>query len=324
MILELDYKNYIADVKNLMFKSLSYDSIHVRNIVSNIPLSNGKMVRALILFCIAKMLKNLTLEEKNKCVNFATSIELLHIATLIHDDVIDESVKRRGEKSLNSVCKNRLAILAGDVVFSTSFRLMTSQDNSEDLMRIVSHACEDLVCGEIEEEILIANKDVTKVEYLSVIDKKTARLFEAAAKIGASISSSILVELAGQFGKNIGIAFQIIDDGIDYFSTEGESGKPQFSDIKSKKITIPLILLREKCEVEEFNFIEEFFSTKEIVDLDIAKVLNLMKKYDIKNKIYDEAKKYIDIAKNAIFNFKESKDKQIILKLLDDLTYRKS
>lgn len=315
------YKKYADDVIELMYRSLSYDSASVRNLIKSVAIGNGKMIRSLILFIFANLESTIDEKKYEKCIKFGAVIELIHLATLIHDDVIDKADKRRGSPSLNSNYDNRIAILSGDLIFSTSFRLMTSEENSSNILRIISHACEDLVCGEIEEDIFLENKNILKVDYLSVITKKTARLFEASAQSGAYINSSSKVKYASEFGRNLGIAFQIIDDTIDYFGNEKETGKALFSDIKSKKYTLPLILLNEVSSVDEKDYINNIFSDSEnkIEESNILKIVEIMKNKGINDTLYLEAKKYTDLAKESLNHFKHSEERDLLMKLIDNL-----
>ncbi|QED22833.1 polyprenyl synthetase family protein [Candidatus Deianiraea vastatrix] len=319
----MDYKDYLFDVKGFIANNLSYDSPFVKDIVSKIPYSSGKMTRSLILYSLSKISSDIDENIRNKAVLFGSIIEILHLATIVHDDVIDDSSQRRGSLTLNKAETNRISILAGDILFSTSFKLMAAQNDNE-ITKIIANACEDVVCGEIEEEILISNSDIQMQDYLTIIDKKTARLFEISAEIGSIIANSNLVEKAKIFGKNIGIAFQIIDDLIDYFSTEKDSGKPQFSDIKTKKFTIPVIMLKQYATQDEMNTVNQIFTNKNHTasEDDINAILALMNKYEIKSKIIDESEKYVNLAKDALLTFNDSKDRSIMLQFLNEISYR--
>lgn len=321
-LINADYKKYISDVKNGMLDVLKYQSEIVQNIINYIPLG-GKMVRSMLLFAITKLCNDES--DYKTSVDFGIVIELLHLATLVHDDVIDSADKRRGVKSINAESSNRIAILAGDLLFSNSFKLMSFIPNSTEAIRIISLACEKLVCGEIEEEILINSFDITIEQYLDIVDKKTASLFEVGCKIGTIITNSNeeLIRNAGDFGRNIGIAFQIMDDKIDYFSQEKQMGKKQYADLIAKKMTIPLILLKQECDQNELDILQSCINNQCEIDQEKTDaIINMMNKYNIENKLQNIAMSYISEAKECIMQFAKSDNRTEILSFIDNFCLR--
>ncbi len=326
MVFSSEYNKYVLDVQNTMLSCLEYKSKFLKKIANYAPISNGKMVRAVLLFAFAKLSGNLSDECYKKAVNFGAVIELLHLATLVHDDVIDFSDKRRGKPTLHSEYGNRLAILAGDLLFSVSFKLMSFSGGSAEILQAISLACENLVCGEMEEENLTGNVKITREDYLVIIHKKTAELFQVACKIGAIISNSKFVDIAEDFGLNIGMSFQIIDDAIDYFSTEKKSKKMQYGDLISKKCTLPILLLRAACDKEELQKIDSYFtnSDKILNPGDIEEISKMMERYEINEKMREESWVYLSKAQENLGVFPKSADREMILSFMNDFNIRYS
>ncbi len=323
MLYDGKYNEYIKNVKDLIGFYTKHDSGILSNILSSVSFLDGKFLRSFFLFVFANICKADELKESDykKCVGFGAAIELIHLATLVHDDVIDEADKRRGSPSVNSVNTNRVAILTGDFIFSNSFKIMSDfSSGSEEVLKTISKACEDVVFGEIEEEILINNYDLKFSDYERIIENKTSKLFAASCVSGGLIAKSDKIDQILQFAIKVGNAFQMTDDIIDYFIDEKDSGKKKFSDIKSKKMTLPVLILRDLLDDENSiklrNIIEK---SEEISQEDISFTENLMKKFDIFKKSNEFAKKEIDIAKKIILDFNNCKDSDILLEMCNKI-----
>ena len=230
-------KNELSRVQEKITKELASEKI-IQDIYEYIFQSKGKKTRALIALLASQSRKVKPLKR----IELASIIELLHTATLVHDDVVDQSNLRRGEKSVNQVWSNSYSVLMGDFIYSKAFMLMMKLDQPNILNELAS-ATNDIARGEIIQLNLFENylhldlKDLLKISYL-----KTGRLFEAAAKTGAMLadSSEADVKSFGLVGKTLGIAFQIQDDILDYDSLHINTGKPAFQDFQEGKITFPL------------------------------------------------------------------------------------
>ena len=176
----------------------------------------------------------------------AAVVEFIHTATLLHDDVVDESSMRRGRQTANAMFGNAASVLVGDFLYSRAFQMMVSLDNMR-VMRILSDATNVIAEGEVLQLLNMHDPDVTEESYLKVIRSKTAKLFEAAAQLGALVggANDAQIEAAGEYGRSLGTAFQLIDDVLDYAGDAAEIGKNVGDDLREGKPTLPLIYLME-------------------------------------------------------------------------------
>jgi len=233
-----------------------------RSMISQVSLLNrithyvvnrkGKQMRPMFVFLIAKMCNDGTVNERT--YRGASVIELIHTATLVHDDVVDDSNRRRGFFSINALWKNKIAVLVGDYLLSRG--LLLSIDNGDfDLLKIISVAVREMSEGELLQIEKARRLDITEEVYFEIIRQKTATLIAACCAIGArSVNASDLtVENMRKFGELIGIAFQIKDDLFDY--SEEMIGKPTGIDIKEKKMTLPLIYALNNASLKERNWL---------------------------------------------------------------------
>jgi octaprenyl-diphosphate synthase len=178
--------------------------------------------------------------------DLAAVVEFIHTATLLHDDVVDESSMRRGRQTANALFGNAASVLVGDFLYSRSFQMMVSLDNMR-VMQILSDATNVIAEGEVLQLLNMHDPDVSQDNYLNVIRSKTAKLFEAAAQLGALVSGATdaQIEAAGEYGRSLGTAFQLIDDVLDYAGDAAEIGKNVGDDLREGKPTLPLIYLME-------------------------------------------------------------------------------
>ena len=212
----------------------------------------GKQMRPMFVFLIAKMFNNG--EVNDRTYRGASVIELIHTATLVHDDVVDESAKRRGFFSINALWKNKIAVLVGDFLLSKGL-LLSIDNNDFDLLKIISTAVREMSEGELLQIEKARKLNITESVYFEIIRKKTATLIAACCEVGAQsvIASKAEVENMRQFGEYIGIAFQIKDDLFDYGAEK--IGKPTGIDIKEQKMTLPLIYTLNNCSKKERKWI---------------------------------------------------------------------
>jgi octaprenyl-diphosphate synthase len=232
------------------------------SMLSKVPLLNrityyivrrkGKQMRPMFVFLVAKMVSDGGFDERT--YRGASVVELIHTATLVHDDVVDESNRRRGFFSLNAIWKNKIAVLVGDFLLSKG--LLLSIDNEDfDLLKLISIAVREMSEGELLQIEKARKLDITEDVYFDIIRKKTATLIAACCGIGAASvgANKDTVQQMRKFGEYIGIAFQIKDDLFDYY--DGKIGKPTGIDIKEKKMTLPLIYTLNCCSREEKSWL---------------------------------------------------------------------
>ena len=225
------------DFRNLFNDALSHDNGLLSDALAHLRQRSGKQMRPMLTLLMAKnygLVSDVTLHS-------AVALELLHTASLTHDDVVDESNERRGQSSLNAAFSNKVAVLVGDYILSTCL-LNASYTGNQKIIETLSNLGRTLAAGEILQLQNVNNKDISEEAYYQVIDKKTASLFEACAGLGAlSVSASDdKVSAAKKFGHNLGMIFQIRDDIFDYYESD-ELGKPTGADMADGKLTLPVI-----------------------------------------------------------------------------------
>ena len=272
--------------------------------------TGGKRLRALLTLGSAKLCGY---AKGGRDINLAACVEMIHSATLMHDDVIDLGSVRRGKKTLNSIWGNHSTVLVGDYLLSRCFEMMVEDENLE-VLKLLSSTSSKIAQGEVLQLQHKGEVDMLEETYLKIISSKTAALFAAATKVGAILSNKNGREKDALdfYGKNLGLTFQIADDTLDYNSNLKLFGKKLGKDFFEGKITLPIILLCQKVSTLEKQKIENFFKQELRSDLDLSYTLTLIKKYNIINKCYKKAEHFINLASNSLSVFKESNEKKIL------------
>ena len=249
-------------------------------------------------------------------INLAACVELIHSATLMHDDVIDEGIMRRGKATLNKVWDNQSSVLIGDYLLSRCFEMMVEDGNLE-VLKLLSSTSSKIAQGEVLQLQHKGEVDMLEETYLKIISAKTAELFAAATKVGAILSNVDLKEKKALefYGRNLGLTFQIADDTLDYNSELKLFGKKIGQDFFEGKITLPIILLFQKLNPLEKKLLKEIFNKELRIEEDFYKVISLIKKYKVIEECYQKAQHYINLASNSLTVFKDSKEKEIFKNL---------
>ena len=276
-------------VQSTIKKELASEKI-IQEIYEYIFNAEGKKTRALLCLLASKASDI----KSNTRINLASIIELLHTATLVHDDVVDESELRRGTRSVNQVWTNSYSVLMGDFIYSKAFILMVKLGIPAVLGELAK-ATNDIARGEIiqlelfEKKQLIELKDLLKVSYL-----KTGRLFEASAKTGAMLAcrSAEEIKTFGLLGKALGTAFQIQDDILDYEALKLDTGKPALKDFKEGKITFPLYFALQQANTKDKNFIMGQLGQSKILKKDQNKIYQLIQNDKTQKEINALLEKY--------------------------------
>ena len=275
--------------------------------------TGGKRLRALLTLGTAKLCGY---TKGSRDVNLAACVELIHSATLMHDDVIDEGVVRRGKETLNRVWNNHSSVLVGDYLLSRCFEMMVEDGNIE-VLKLLSSTSSKIAQGEVLQLQHKGEVDMLEETYLKIISAKTAELFAAATKVGAILSNSNKKEKDALefYGRNLGLTFQIADDTLDYNAELKLFGKKIGQDFFEGKITLPIILLYQKLEIEEKNNLINMFGkdTRDKDDLD--KTIASINKHKIINECYQKAQHYINLASNSLSVFENTKEKEILKNL---------
>ena len=249
-------------------------------------------------------------------VNFAACVELIHSATLMHDDVIDNGEIRRGKKTINKIWGNQSSILVGDYLLSRCFEMMVEDGNLE-ILKLLSSTSALISQGEILQLQHKGNVEMLEETYLKIISNKTAALFLAAAKIGPIIveKENKYKDALESYGKNLGLTFQIADDTLDYNSDLKLFGKKIGNDFFEGKVTLPIILLFQKIDENEKKFVKTLFQKKQRTEDDLKKVIELIKSNNIINECYKKAEHYINLASNSLNIFENSYEKDVLKNL---------
>ena len=275
--------------------------------------TGGKRLRALLTLGSAKLCGYL---KGGRDINLAACIELIHAATLMHDDVIDNGEIRRGKKTLNFVWGNQSSILVGDYLLSRCFEMMVEDGNLE-ILRLLSSTSAQIAQGEILQLQHKGEIDMLEEIYFKIISAKTGKLFAAATKVGAILGNknNKIKDALEFYGKNLGLTFQIADDSLDYNSELNLFGKKIGNDFYEGKITLPIIILYQKANDAEKIKIKEFFTKKNRDEKNFKVILELIKKYNIISQCYKKAEHFIDLASNSLSIFDNSDEKRILEKL---------
>ncbi len=275
--------------------------------------TGGKRLRALLTLGAAKLCGY---TKGSRDVNLAACVELIHSATLMHDDVIDEGEIRRGKETLNKIWNNHSSVLVGDYLLSRCFEMMVEDGNIE-VLKLLSATSSKIAQGEVLQLQHKCEVDMLEETYLKIISAKTAELFAAATKVGAILSNSNKKEKDALefYGRNLGLTFQIADDTLDYNAELKLFGKKIGQDFFEGKITLPIILLYQKLEIEEKNNLINMFGkdTRDKDDLD--KTIASINKHKIINECYQKAQHYINLASNSLSVFEDTKEKEILKNL---------
>ncbi len=234
----------------------------------------------------------------------AAAVEFIHTATLLHDDVVDGSDLRRGKSTANVVFGNPATVLVGDFLFSRAFELMV-EDGSLKVLKILSHASAVIAEGEVDQLTAQRHIETTEERYLSIIGAKTAALFAAACRIAAVVAEKSEAEERAleTFGRNLGIAFQLVDDAMDYDSAADEMGKGRGDDFREGKMTLPVILAYARGNAEERRFWQDAIAGFCTTDEDLAKAVTLINRHDAVSATRERARHFAQRAIDAIAGF---------------------
>jgi octaprenyl-diphosphate synthase len=285
----------------------------ISDIVTHIVASGGKRIRpALTLIC-----SQLCGYSGSRHITLAAAVEFIHTATLLHDDVVDESKLRRGLPTSNEVFGNKASVLVGDFVLSQAFQFMVS-DGSLKVLKILSEASAIIAKGEVMQLMTEGELQTDINSYLEVITAKTAILFASACEIGAVVSGKDQQEeMLRNFGMYIGIAFQLIDDALDYASNETTLGKTVGDDFREGKVTLPVILAYKDGSAEEKAFwLRTLNELKQEAD-DLNQAISLLNKHQSIRQTIAMAESYCEKARQELNNFSASPARSALFDLVD-------
>ena len=317
-----------SEIQTLMKSDLEMmDSILTKRLDSNVDLINqmsqyiinsgGKRIRPLLLLLCARA----TNYNGSDHYSMAVVIELIHTATLLHDDVVDASSTRRGQETSNEIWGNAPSVLVGDFLYSRAFEIMV-EPNSMQIMKVLSKATNQISEGEVLQLLNIKNAKVSQSEYFEVIEEKTACLFKAACEIGGILSKSDIktISALGIYGLHLGNAFQIIDDTLDYESDSSIIGKEIGDDLSEGKVTLPMIYALEKTAGNNKEILINAITNADSSNIDsIVDILLSVKAFEYSRKIAREE----SLKALSLLNTIPESDYRSALKLLCELSLQR-
>jgi octaprenyl-diphosphate synthase len=286
----------------------------IPQLAGHVVAAGGKRLRPMLTLACAKLCSY----AGRRHIGLATCVEFIHTATLLHDDVVDDSELRRGLASANALWGNKASVLVGDFLFSRAFELMV-EDGSLKVLGILSRASAIIAEGEVRQLLTTSNTDTDEAAYLDVIRAKTAQLFAAACEIGAVVADRPDAEAAAleAYGMNFGIAFQLIDDVLDYSAKQATLGKTVGDDFREGKLTLPVVLAFHRGDAEEKAFWRRTLEDLEQTGDDFARAGALMTRRGALAETVDRARAYGERAASALSPFPDGPVKAILLDLID-------
>lgn len=312
------YEKELKQVEKELQSIFQSEAVLIPTIGSYIINAGGKRIRPLFLL----LSTDLVGYQDYKRIIMAAVLEALHTASLLHDDVVDEAEIRRGKKSANKIWGNQVTVLIGDYLYAKALWLSVAQE-SLPIMEALSYATSKMAEGEILQLMKAGDPEITFDEYIKIISGKTAGLITAACRIAgilANLSEEKLNALT-DFGYNIGVAFQMVDDILDYVAEESQLGKKLGKDLMEGKITLPIIELLKKAKEKEE--IVKIIKSENFSDKDLHLILSYLSKYNCIESSMEIAQNYVKKAKEALRIFPNSEHKDRIIKMADYILRRK-
>ncbi len=291
----------------------------IRKVGEYVLASGGKRVRPMMLLLSAKLAGY----QGESHVGLASVVEFIHTATLLHDDVVDSAVLRRGQDSANAVWGNEASVLVGDFLFAKSFSIMVREGNLE-ILKTLSDATTQMAEGEVLQLISTCDVELDEERYIEVVRNKTAVLLSAASRCGALLGACPpeQEEALSAYGMDLGIAFQFMDDALDYVADQDAFGKECGHDLLEGKVTLPLIHTLKRCNAEERKRIAGIIEQETLPDEDLKYIVGLIHSYDGIDYTRDRAKLLIESAKGHLALFADCPAKEAMLRLADYVVSR--
>ncbi len=292
----------------------------IPQLAAHLVAAGGKRLRPLLTLASAKLCEY----EGTRQINLAACVEFIHTATLLHDDVVDESILRRGYASANAVFGNKASVLVGDFLFARAFQLMVD-DGSLEVLRILSAAAATIAEGEVLQLTTQNDLATTEEKYFEVIRGKTAALFAAACEVGGVIADRPAAQCAAlaRFGMDLGMAFQLVDDALDYSADEAELGKTVGDDFREGKLTYPVLLAIAAADAQELAFWTRTIGAGEQTDTDLGTALTLMTKHDVTPRSLARAGAFVESACAALAVFPASPMREALMDVARYTTARR-
>lgn len=301
-------------VNKLILSKAGSDVEMIPEVAEHLISSGGKRLRPMLTIAAANMLNY----QGDGHIQLATSVEFMHTATLLHDDVVDESDMRRGKSTARMIWGNQASVLVGDFLLGQAFKMMVDVGSLEAL-DVLSTAASVIAEGEVLQLSVAKNMETTEDDYLQVIRAKTAALFSAAAEVGPIIAQSSKAERDAlkSFGANLGLAFQMVDDALDYGGSADDLGKNVGDDFREGKITLPIILAYRRGNDAERAFWKNAIEAGQSDDAALEQAMALVGKYDGIADTLARAEHYSAIARDALAPLPDSPEKSALLEVIE-------
>ncbi len=291
----------------------------VTTIARYLQSGGGKRLRPILVLLASKLVGGVT----DSSIRMAAVVEMIHTATLVHDDVIDTAKTRRGRPSSNTIWGNHTCVLAGDWLYMQAFHVALRERNFHVLDLLIA-LTQMMVEGELLQLELIGKINISEADYMELVDRKTASLFSACAKLGALTGGADEATEArmGEFSWNLGIAFQLVDDVLDFTSHEKVLGKPVGSDLREGKVTLPLIYALQDATAEERKMVEAVLEDANYDRVPFSKILSLIERHRGFERVRERAQAFTDKARSIVTQFPESPYQRALTALTDLVTER--
>lgn len=298
----------LARVHDEMWRIVAVDSPFFEGVNQHLMLMRGKMVRpTLLLLC-----SQTDDAAEPRAAAYAAVIELIHLATLVHDDAVDHSVLRRGMPTINSLFTHQVAVIAGDFLYSRAVQELVRLGDLEPL-RVFAHASNELTVGEMRQLGALDALQFSEDDYEFLIKCKTAALFKASCEVGALCGAARHRANLSRFGERLGMAFQVADDLLDYTEETATMGKPSGLDLKEHKVTLPLIAALPKLSAGERQVVEELFRASEPSDSQVAQVVGIVREKGGLEYARGRGEDYLSQAEEAVADLPDSEAKRALL-----------
>lgn len=306
-------------VNSLIVTAMDSPVSLIPQLAGHLVSAGGKRIRPMLTLAAARMCGY----EGDRHVGLSACVEFIHTATLLHDDVVDESELRRGSASANAVWGNQASVLVGDFLFARAFELMVV-DGSLKVLGVLSSASKIISEGEVHQLLTQNDTETSESAYQEVIQAKTAQLFSAAARIGAIVSDRPAVEEEALeiYGKNLGIAFQLVDDVLDYSAKEAELGKTIGDDFREGKITLPVILAYRRGSEKDRAFLRRTLEEQKQKADDLEHAIEIMNRNDALTDTVERARHYGAIARDALGIFNDVPEREALIEAIDFCIHR--
>lgn len=307
-------KSDMDRVNQLILSKAGSDVQMIPEVANHLISSGGKRLRPMLTLASAQMFGY----QGDGHIKLATSVEFMHTATLLHDDVVDESDLRRGKSTARMIWGNQASVLVGDFLLGQAFKMMV-ETGSMDALDVLASAAAVIAEGEVLQLSVAKNMETTEDDYLSVIRAKTAALFAAAAEVGPIVANTDRSNRAAlkSYGMNLGLAFQLVDDALDYGGKAADLGKNVGDDFREGKITLPIILSYRRGTQEDRDFWKLAIEQGQSTDENLERALGLISRYNGLGDTIARAKHYGAIARDALSPLPASPHKAALMEVID-------